>query len=964
MDSYYLLPASTYECPSWQARKHLLNTIMEDECSDNEEANYGAEGTSKSEGGPVLDTKVARFVESTSPVPSLTSSISSYYKSRRRSHDFDDLYDVSDSDSQEDYDITPGMFPRVGSERSTSPESGHGLKADPRRVASLIIPSPGHWPSIQKLHDGSPPLPPKIPISPAVLSLLPHDHRSMSSQAPSLDGSFSSDPLAASSAPVTPDMQAHPRSQDIWGQPLAKKKSHSASISPRLAGSTTSEVHIPGDCSPCWSVDDFENGMIVRDFGLGEDRPAPESPILGSEDGLSERGVQLPPGALDTLQHLSLDIPDRADILLDSESVGEMEELQGRPPRPNSADCTPMSQISEYSISKLSIPSPGGFFSSLDSNARNTWCHTGSGPLYQPPPSSTTAEQFYNCPWNRDPQATVEHVVEFDDNDTEGPPTAKQLPLKTVNAEQARSYFDRSPEMETRADSPKNYDEDYMKAIQLVAENSLDRTSVWLAHQTSYMAALRETNPVNEIGIALSPSRRVSQHFRNDSLGSPMKKAVRFLERETAKCRSPKFANVKSDSLYYHAFQHIMKDSQQKDAFRHRHTRADSLQAGRITMPHEHIERLQGNYRIAESDRPVPLRPVSMFPGKDQDANERTTEQKVIAQVEREREALDQVNAVIWVIEAYKYINGGSLLHSPAVHYLKCAAFHIRDDSIASSDYVRILDLGGQPNCDWAWHCALEYTNAKVHTANTDANLSPLNASIRGPSNHRLDLVSDLHTLPYPDSHFTAISARSMFAHLKTVVPPGLSPAEMADEYDLCLRECLRVLKPGGYLEFFLLDSEIVHAGPLATALSVEFGFNLKTRGYDPSPTKSFLGRLRRAGFEDIKRAWTFLPMGAPTKHSYEPPETPPPDVSTYDLSLGKGEVEAVQGPVGSTADAASMAGLVGSWAWEQWMLKLQVEMGRQGESLLEGVPGVLEEGRTVGAGWRCLSGWARKAGG
>ena len=964
LGSHYLLPATTYECPSRLVRKPKLNTIIEDEFTEDEEAKCDEELTDKRDRGPVPNADISRSAGSTSPVPSLTSSISSYYRSNRRSRDFDDLYDISDDDSQGEYDITPGMFPRAGSTRSVSPDNADSLKVDPRRVPSLIIPSPGLWPSIQRLQDGSPPLPPKIPISPAVLSLLPHDRLSMSSHPPSLDGSFTSDPLAASSAPTTPDMQVHPQSQDIWGQSKENTK-QCASGSLRLARSTTSGIRTPDDVSPCWGVDDFENGMIIRDFGFGENRPAPDSPVLGSDCGSSEMGVQLPPQALDTLQHLSLEIPAPVNVLSNSEPVDEMEEVQAKPPRPNSADFTPMSQSSDYSISMLSIPSPGGFFSSLGANARHTWCHTGSGPLYQPPPSSTTAEQFYNCPWNRDPQVTVEQVIEFDDDDTEGPPTARQPLPKSAKSERGKAYFDRSPELVAPLDSPKDYDEDYEKAIQLGAESSLDRTSVWLAHQTSYMAALRETNPVNEIGLALSPFRRVSQHFRNDSLSSPMKKAVRFLESETAQCRSPKTAKIKSDSIYYHAFQHILNDRRMQDAFRHRHTRSDSLQAGRITIPHEHIERLQGVYQITQSDRPIPLRPVSMFPGKDESANEQTTEQKVIAQVERERQALDQINAIIWVIEAYKYLNGGSLLHSPAVHFLKNAPFHAADQVVSSAEYVRILDLGGQPNCDWAWHCARDYTNAKIHTANTSDSLSPINESIRGPSNHRFNLVSNLYTLPYPDSHFTVVSMRSIFAHLKTVLPPDVPlSSDMFDEYDLCLRECLRVLKPGGYLEFFLLDSEIVHAGPLATAISVEFGFNLKTRGYDPSPTKSFLGRLRRAGYEDIKRAWTFLPMGAPTKEAYVPPETPPPNVSTYDLSCGGRGTEAVQGPVGSTVDAASMAGLVGSWAWEQWMLRLQLEMGREGDGLLEGVPGVLEEGRREGSGWRCLSGWARKSGG
>ena len=42
-------------------------------------------------------------------------------------------------------------------------------------------------------------------------------------------------------------------------------------------------------------------------------------------------------------------------------------------------------------------------------------------------------------------------------------------------------------------------------------------------------------------------------------------------------------------------------------------------------------------------------------------------------------------------------------------------------------------------------------------------------------------------------------------------------------------------------------------------------------------------------------------------------------------------------------------------------MLRLQLEMGKEKEKLLEGVGAVLEEGKWTGAGWRCLSGWARK---
>jgi hypothetical protein len=46
---------------------------------------------------------------------------------------------------------------------------------------------------------------------------------------------------------------------------------------------------------------------------------------------------------------------------------------------------------------------------------------------------------------------------------------------------------------------------------------------------------------------------------------------------------------------------------------------------------------------------------------------------------------------------------------------------------------------------------------------------------------------------------------------------------------------------------------------------------------------------------------------------------------------------------------------------WEQWLLKLQVEMGRERHRLLEGIGSVFDEGRKNGAGWTSLSGWAMK---
>ncbi len=943
MDNY-LLPATTYEAPPRLVRKHILNTIIEDEFSGNEETYSDGEADDKSRGrNQHLSPAPSR--ESTSPVPSLTSSISSYYRTNRNSGDFDELYDVSDDDS----DIAPSVQTSI-SIHSLSSNEAPLSKARQNQYPSLVIPSPSYWPTVQKEHTISPPRPPKIPISPAALSMLSRDLPAPSNP-PSLNGSLDSDPLAGTSAPVTPDMHLHPNSGDIWGQvDAAHRLSASSKINrPHL------RVWID-DGSVQYHGSGFtpEDCISVHDFAIDARQDHSHSLVPTSKEESQEMGVQLPPAALDTLQHLTLEVPEFASP---TESEKEMEEVFPAPVRPSSADITPMSQTSDYSISRLSIPSPSGFFASLGSNARHTWCLDGPLPMSAVPPSSTTAEQFYRCPWNTESSAPVEQVVEVDDNDTDGPPTARQLPPRFVEEVPSPESRSGGEVHEVAIDAPlSDHEDNYEQAIQESAEKSLDRTSVWLAAQTSYMASLRETYPASEVGLSTGKAlERSSSHTRNDSLEAPMKKAVKFLENEVSKREHAVVQRPgEGDSIYYHAFQHIKRQSSRVDPFRHRHTRSDSLQAARFSLPHEHIAQLQGHFKITKVSRPAPQRPISMMPGKEA-TSESSAEKEVFARVERERQALEQVSASIWVIEAAKYLSGGRLLNSPAAQSLTKAP-SLNDIGGCKVRFLsHILDLGGQPSADWGWHCSREYPRAKVYTASTtDTRSTP---AIRGPHNHRLHTVPSLFALPYPNNHFSAISARTLFSHLKLDVHQGLQ----MDEYDLCLQECLRCLKPGGYLEYFLMDSEIVNAGSRGTAVSVEFGFNLKTRGYDPLPTKSFLGRLRRAGFDDIKRAWTFLPMGTPTKEQRLLPETPPPNVSTFEDGIENGtrKVEAVQGPVGSTADAANMAGLVGSWAWEQWMVKLQTEMGK--ERLLEGVAEVLEEGKWTGAGWRCLSGWARK---
>ena len=319
------------------------------------------------------------------------------------------------------------------------------------------------------------------------------------------------------------------------------------------------------------------------------------------------------------------------------------------------------------------------------------------------------------------------------------------------------------------------------------------------------------------------------------------------------------------------------------------------------------------------------------------DDEESTTGQLRAARDEAERRVAVRIRTTHWNVMAEKYLDGGQHLISPARRSLLAAG-------AVGDPVVRILDLGGDPVCGWAWACADEFPHAVVVTVVPVSLGHPSPAVHRGPINHSTRTVSCLWELPFPDHHFDVISTRSVHMLLKTERPEGGRAG--GDEYDLGLRECLRCLKPGGYLEFSLLDSDLHDAGPLGSAMSVEFGFKLRTRGYDPLPTRVWLDKLDGAGFGDVHRFHQLLPMGVAGNGHAPPPTRGPSDDG----------VRAVAG-----VDLAEVSGMVGLRAWERWMSVLQTEMNHGQVLPVEGLDAVLQEGRDYAAAWKGLKGWARK---
>ncbi|CZT22904.1 uncharacterized protein RCC_08611 [Ramularia collo-cygni] len=805
--------------------------------------------------------------------------------SKRSSHNsFDELYDVSESESEV-----------VSIKLSTSVKQRIASKDSRSRYPSIIIPSPGQWPTIEKLRSSHPLSPPlQVNISASMMSQMQQRGLripSTTSSAPSLDGSLTSEELAMSSCPSTPDLQQAADGENPWEPPL-----------------------------------------------------------------------QLDPSAINLLEHLNDEehhVQQETVIEIPAEAMEEMREIVDSPPvtgrfRIETQDLPPRSaDEADDELSALSVPSPGGFFASLDSTmARKTWAGTEAAPTtstatefygvpFRPAHSSalptSTATSFYNLPWQSRPEDPVEHIISL-----ASPTSTQQDPVT------ARKLAFSPTEIVSEV---AEIDETYNEVLEKTAAANIDRTQLWLSAQTTYMEAICEEDEVTVSfkDVQDAVPRTPDQPTPPSTDSSPSKKSVRFAEYQTeSPVAMPEPAQSKRvspihDGTFWEGWRHAKRSQRARDVFQHRQARAEAEQVRRVSLPKEHADQLQGKYEITSSERLASQRPVSSFlPVAEDDESV-----AIIAQAAKERQALEQMQSSAWHLAAQKEVNGGKLLTSPIVQ-----SFKGRKD-------VRILDVAGQAHCSWAWNVALEHPDATIYTTvSSDAEAHVAESSMDGPANHFVVASPKLWELPFESNYFDVVSARNLYAHLKTVWPKGCA----ADEWDLTLRECLRVLKPAGYLEFDLLDAEMVHAEDANQALGVEFAFNLKTRGYEPCSGKSFLPRLKRAGFCEIKRAWMVLPVADVVPRWSDAGKTSNKSAIVERCVAADGSVSEFKAPLtGSTQDVRAMTGLVGARMWEQWMLKLNSEMGRNEKRVLDDVSKALQEGGKGTAGWKCLLGWARK---
>ncbi|KAK3991166.1 hypothetical protein QBC44DRAFT_323689 [Cladorrhinum sp. PSN332] len=860
--------------------------------------------------------------------------------------EFDDLYDVSDDETRRKQRLQANGIGRQRSSRSTRSlkRSSRVSVGSRRSLTPLVIPEEEEKSAVKKLMSPIPPTPPSaVAMSPAIKTLMelrqaqetPHI-----SAPPSLDGSINSEELAAMSAPPTP--------------------------------------------------------------------------VIGSEYKVDEEwsGVQLQPGALETLQALSGAESEVEDVPTQVIEVPQ-EMTEARPQRPRLytgvVRAPSVNRLSLAGLSKLEIPSPGGFFSELSSASRRTWNADAESQADESnPPTSTTAENFYKTPWSQPreripppppgpppprplhlddlPSAIVERVLEFPSApDPEDLPTAIRIestpvPMTAVRIPPTPKHPEGLPS-EIAAEEPTSpivvneivpeYDPDYIQKQEENALSHADRTQLWLAAQRSYLQGVTgfsEEHEEAEVSGQESDAEVKPELPLKDVVVEvePKKKGVRFSE-VPAKDKVPRDLPSKllrQESAYYRAFTDLTVRSNHNDVFIHRQPRFEALQAQRISLKEAHRNQLLGKYQLSVVPQSAKKRmSTNVVRGDD---NLIDDPEKLRA--DKEADALSQMHMAAWHVSATKLLNGGRLISAPIGKRLARQSYFAPNAKGLSRDRARILDLGGQVACDWGWHAALQYPNTKVYTVTTKAIRQLSNCNPRGPPNHRQVAIERLTKLPFADDQFDLISARELHAVLKLFGENGV------DEWDACLKECMRVLKPGGYIEFSVLDADVINAGPHGNAKAVEFSFALQTLGYDPKPTRSFLSRLSHAGFDDVRRAWLCLPVGP--KHL---PRPAVPASSLRDSTSGESvHVHQMEAIVSGSADnVAAITGVAAGWSWERWLLRAEMEKAagelrladtvtpgkamHEAGKMIADVHAVVEEGRAMGSQFRMLKGYAKK---
>lgn len=164
----------------------------------------------------------------------------------------------------------------------------------------------------------------------------------------------------------------------------------------------------------------------------------------------------------------------------------------------------------------------------------------------------------------------------------------------------------------------------------------------------------------------------------------------------------------------------------------------------------------------------------------------------------------------------------------------------------------RVLVLDGLGNDDWSFYCAETYVDVDIFNLSPKAASAPQTGALQLPKNYYQVQHIDLRRkLPFETGFFTAVIYR-------------FPAATSEDAYRKSISECMRVLRPGGYLEMSILDIDMVNMGNRARRALRELKYRMRISqpGVALKPLSDYLQKMvKRSGFENLNRCAVNVPV-------------------------------------------------------------------------------------------------------
>jgi SAM-dependent methyltransferase len=198
-----------------------------------------------------------------------------------------------------------------------------------------------------------------------------------------------------------------------------------------------------------------------------------------------------------------------------------------------------------------------------------------------------------------------------------------------------------------------------------------------------------------------------------------------------------------------------------------------------------------------------------------------------------------------------KWLSFGRVLFSPA---------HFKLENDLNKDRILVLDGLGR---DWSFYCALTYPEATVFNLGHGTPSTPNEGPWFTLSNHRqIRHESFVHPLPFP-MHFFACAV----LRLPTALPSSV--------HRFVLEEIKRVLQPDGYLEFSVLDIDLINMGNRARYAVRALKTQIQTANEDTSlrnVSDEIIVGLGRKGFSDCQTCTVGIPVAGKLYNAGNPP--------------------------------------------------------------------------------------------